>query len=132
MPVEHDAVIVGSGPNGLAAAITLARAGCSVLVCEANVTIGGGVRSAELTLPGFLHDVCSAIHPLALASPAFRELGLAIEWVHSPVPLAHPFDGAPAAVLERDVEATASGLGEDGAAYQRLIRPLCEAWAEIE
>src|SRR5213594_3029716 len=74
MPVEHDAVIVGSGPNGLAAAITLARAGCSVLVCEANATIGGGARSAELTLPGFLHDVCSAVHPLAAGSPFFKTL----------------------------------------------------------
>lgn len=93
-PRSYDAIVIGSGPNGLAAAIELARAGRSVLVCEAEDTIGGGARSAELTLPGFVHDVCSAIHPLAVASPFFRTIPLehhGLEWIHPPAPLAHPF-----------------------------------------
>ena len=93
--VEFDAIVVGSGPNGLAAAITLARAGCRVRVLEANATIGGGARSAELTQPGFVHDLCSAIHPLALGSPFFRTLPLdrhGLEWIQPPVALAHPLD----------------------------------------
>src|SRR5438105_15691475 len=92
---EYDAVIVGSGPNGLAAAIILARAACSVLVCEANATIGGGARSAELTLPGFLHDVCSAVHPLAAGSAFFKILPLkqhGLTWIQPEIPLAHPLD----------------------------------------
>src|SRR6201991_4178706 len=92
---EYDAVVVGSGPNGLAAAITLQQAGLSVLLLESKATIGGGMRSAELTLPGFVHDVCSAIHPMAVASPFFRELALerhGVEWVHPPAPLAPPLD----------------------------------------
>src|SRR5436309_7336722 len=124
MPVEHDAVIVGSGPNGLAAAITLARAGCSVLVCEANATIGGGARTAELTLPGFLHDVCSAVHPLAIASPFFKTLPLTkhgVEWIHSPACLAHPFDSGPPAVLYRSIDKTCATLGPDGQAYEKLF-----------
>ena len=90
-----DAIVVGSGPNGLAAAIELARSGLSVRVLEAADTVGGGARSAELTLPGFVHDVCSAIHPLGIASPFFRTLPLAdhgLEWIEPPVALAHPFD----------------------------------------
>src|SRR3982751_163278 len=101
---EYDAVIVGSGPNGLAAAITLARAGCSVVVCEANSTIGGGARSAELTLPGFLHDVCSAVHPLAGGSPFFKTLPLerfGLEWIQPEIPLAHPLGNGTAACLHR-------------------------------
>ena len=93
--MTYDAVIVGAGPNGLAAAITLARAGKSVLVLEAKETIGGGTRSAELTLPGFVHDICSALHPLGVASPFFRDLPLAdygLEWVFPPASLAHPLD----------------------------------------
>src|SRR5437763_3887807 len=124
MPVEHDAVIVGSGPNGLAAAITLARAGCSVLVCEANATIGGGARSAELTLPGFLHDVCSAVHPLAVGSPFFRSLPLAehgLDWIHPPAPLAHPLDDGTAAMLERSFVETGKSLGRDARPYRRLM-----------
>ena len=81
MPIEYDAVVVGSGPNGLAAAITMARAGCSVLVCEANANIGGGARSAELTLPGFVHDVCSAVHPLGAGSPFFNTLRWRTRWM---------------------------------------------------
>ena len=110
---DLDAVVVGSGPNGLAAAITLARAGLSVLVVEANDTVGGGVRSAELTLPGFVHDICSAIHPLAKASPCFAELPLhehGLEFVEPPAPLAHPLDDGTAVVLERSVDETAAGL----------------------
>jgi phytoene dehydrogenase-like protein len=123
----RDAVVVGSGPNGLAAAIALARAGRSVLVLEAADTIGGGTRSAELTLPGFVHDVCSAVHPMAAASPFFRSLPLAehgLEWVQPEFPLAHPLDDGPAAVLERSVEATAARLGPDERAYRRLMGPL--------
>ena len=98
----YDAVIVGAGPNGLAASVELARNGRSVCVLEAEDAIGGGARSAALTLPGFVHDVCSAIHPLAIASPFFRQLPLAahgLEWVHPDAPLAHPQDDGTAAVL---------------------------------
>src|SRR5437762_4357718 len=93
--MDRSAIVVGSGPNGLAAAITLARAGCDVTVLEAERTIGGGIRTAELTLPSFVHDVCSAIHPMAAASPFFRSLPLeqfGLQWLHSPAPLAHPLD----------------------------------------
>ncbi|HEX4609454.1 MAG TPA: NAD(P)/FAD-dependent oxidoreductase, partial [Urbifossiella sp.] len=127
---ERDAVVVGSGPNGLAAAIVLARAGLSVLVMEGADTPGGGVRSAALTLPGFTHDVCSAVYPMAAASPFLRTLPLdrfGLEWVHPPVPLAHPLDGGTAAVLDRSVEATAARLGTDAAAYRRLVGPLARA-----
>src|SRR5436309_9969354 len=134
MPVEHDAVIVGSGPNGLAAAITLARGGCSVLVCEANATIGGGARSAELTLPGFLHDVCSAVHPLAAGSPFFKTLPLeqfGLEWIQPDIPLAHPLDDGTAACLYRDVDLTADQLPGDSRAYRRLIKPLARNWQKL-
>jgi phytoene dehydrogenase-like protein len=123
----HDAVVVGSGPNGLAAAVALARRGLSVLLLEAGETPGGGTRSAELTLPGFVHDICSAVHPLAIASPFLRTLPLGdygLEWVQPPVPLAHPLDDGTAVLLERSVEATAETLGPDGAAYRRLMAPL--------
>ncbi len=131
---RYDAVVVGAGPNGLAAAITLAQAGRSVIVFEAKETIGGGCRSAELTLPGFVHDVCSAIHPLGAASPFFRSLPLeqhGLEWIHPAAPLAHPFDDGTAAILERSVDATAAGLGEDAAAYRRLMAPLVRDWDTI-
>lgn len=117
-------MVVGSGPNGLAAAVTLARAGCSVLVLEAEDTIGGGARSAELTLPGFVHDVCSTIHAFGVASPFFRSLPLAdhgLEWVHPPAALAHPLDDGTAVMLERSIEVTGHSLGSDAAAYRRLM-----------
>ncbi len=124
---ERDAIVVGSGPNGLAAAITLAGAGRSVLVLEAAETPGGGCRSAELTLPGYVHDVCSAIHPLVAGSPFFRSLPLAelgVELVQPAAPLAHPLDDGGAVVLERSVNATSEALGADGAAYRDLLGPL--------
>ncbi len=126
--------MIGSGPNGLAAAITLAQAGRSVLVLEAAGTPGGGLRSAPLTLPGFLHDVCSAIHPLAVGSPFFRALGLerrGLEMVQPPSPLAHPLDDGTAVMLERSVEDTGAGLGADGRAWARLMTPLAGRWPEL-
>jgi len=123
----YDAIVVGSGPNGLAAAITIARQQRSVLVVEAEATLGGGTRSAELTLPGFVHDVCSAIHPLGIASPFFRAVTLAehgLEWIHPPAALAHPLDDGTAAVLERSLEETGRTLGPDADAYRRLMGPL--------
>jgi phytoene dehydrogenase-like protein len=124
---RHDAIVVGSGPNGLAAAITLAEAGRSVLVLEGAETAGGGCRSAELTLPGYVHDVCAAVHPLAAGSPFFRSLPLAelgVELVHPPVPAAHPLGDGTAVALERSVDATAARLGPDGEAYRALVGPL--------
>jgi phytoene dehydrogenase-like protein len=131
---KYDAIVVGSGPNGLSAAITLARAGCSVLVCEANATIGGGARSAELTLPGFVHDVCSAVHPLAAGSPFFKTLPLerfGLEWIQPDIPLAHPLDDSAAACLYRDVDFTAEQLPGDSRAYRRLIKPLARKWEKL-
>ena len=127
MAERPDAIVVGAGPNGLAAAIALASAGRSVRVLEAADAVGGGTRSAELTLPGFRHDVCSAIHPLALASPFLRALPLGragLSFAHPELPLAHPFDDGSAAVLARSVDETADGLGADRAAYRGLVGPL--------
>jgi phytoene dehydrogenase-like protein len=131
---EPDAVVVGAGPNGLAAAITLARAGRSVVVLEASASAGGGCRTAELTLPGFRHDVCSAVHPLALASPFLREVPLerhGLELVQAPFALAHPLDDGSAAVLERSVDGTARWLGQDGAAWRRLFGPFAHKGLEL-
>ena len=127
-----DAVVVGSGPNGLAAAITLARTGRSVTVLEAADHFGGGTRCEELTLPGFVHDVCSAVHPLAAAAPFFADLPLAdhgLRWLHPRAPAAHPLPDGTAAVLERSIDATATGLGDrDGRAWRRLVGPLVARW----
>ncbi|HKJ92170.1 MAG TPA: NAD(P)/FAD-dependent oxidoreductase [Longimicrobiales bacterium] len=128
-----NALVVGAGPNGLAAAITLARAGRRTLVLEAANAPGGGLRSEALTRPGFVHDVCSAIHPLAALSPFFRSLDLArhaVKWVRSPAALAHPVDGG-TVLLERSVEATAARLSVDRDAYRRLMAPLVAAWPEL-
>jgi len=129
-----DAVVVGAGPNGLAAAITIARSGRSVTVYEANDEIGGGTRTAALTLPGFVHDVCSAFHPMAAASPFFNELRLAqfgLRWIHPDAPLAHPFDDGTAAVMERSVDATAARLGSDAAAWTDLFAPFASRWDRV-
>jgi phytoene dehydrogenase-like protein len=129
-----DAIVVGSGPNGLAAAVTLAQAGLAVRVYEGRDCPGGGARTAELTLPGFSHDVCSAIHPLGIGSPFFRTLPLGehgLEWIHPPAALAHPFDDGTAALLDRSVELTSQTLGEDGLAYRRLMAPLVANWGRL-
>src|SRR5205814_9439863 len=118
-----EAIVVGAGPNGLAAAITLARAGVAVRVLEAADVVGGGMRTEELTLPGYAHDVCSAIHPLGVASPCFRTVPraeLGVEWIEAPAALAHPVDDGSAAMLERSVEATGETLGLDARRYARI------------
>lgn len=128
---EFDAIVVGSGPNGLAAAITMQQAGLSVLIIEGKAELGGGLRSAELTLPGFVHDICSAIHPLAIGSPFFNTLPLADHGLLYQFPdlaAAHPFDDGTAAVLSNSLEETASGLGADEQTYLKLFRPLLRDW----
>ena len=132
--IHYDAIVVGAGPNGLSAAIVLARAGHSVLVREAAPVVGGGTRTEELTLPGFLHDVCSTVHPMALASPWFRELPLAqhgLEWVHTPTLLVHPFDDGSVVTLERTLDASVAALGADGPAYRRLVEPFVARWDDL-
>jgi phytoene dehydrogenase-like protein len=129
-----DAIVVGAGPNGLAAAIELARAGRSVRVYEAAEVIGGGTRSAELTLPGFVHDVCASVHPLSLASPFLRSLDLArhgLEWVQPEAPVAHALAPGRSVVLERDLAAIDVGLGIDAAAWRGLIGPLAREWERL-
>jgi phytoene dehydrogenase-like protein len=130
----YDAVVVGSGPNGLAAAIRLAQEKLSVLVLEAKPTIGGGTRSAELTLPGFSHDVCSAIHPLGIGSPFFSQLPLGkygLSWIAPPCPLAHPLEAGSAVIISRSLAETSAALGPDGAAYKRLFSPLVQDWENL-
>lgn len=132
---KPDAVIVGAGPNGLAAAIELARAGRSVRVYEANGDAGGGCRTEEITRPGFRHDTCAAVFPMAAASPFFASLGLEprglVEWIHPPKPLAHPTALDRAVVLERSIRDTAHGLGADGPAYRRWLEGLPERWPAV-
>ncbi|MBL8046430.1 MAG: NAD(P)/FAD-dependent oxidoreductase [Anaerolineales bacterium] len=131
---SFDAIIVGAGPNGLAAAIVLTQAGWRVQVREACATIGGGTRTAELTLPGFAHDVCSAIHPLSLASPFLRALPLekfGLEFIHPPAALAHPLDDGTAILLEKSIGATSAHLGPDAGAYQRLLGFVTGEWEKI-
>jgi phytoene dehydrogenase-like protein len=129
-----DAVVVGAGPNGLAAAITLAQAGLQVVVYEGADTVGGGARTAELTLPGFRHDPCSAVHPLALGSPLFRSWPLAehgLTWIQPDLPLAHPLPDGSVATLARSVAETAASLGADGPAYEQLVGPFSGYWDEL-
>lgn len=129
-----DAVVVGAGPNGLAAAITLARAGCSVHVLEANSMAGGGIRSGEVTLPGYMHDHCATSFPLAAASPFFRSLALeklGLEWIQPEIALAHPVESGRAACLYRSIEQTAETLGQDAAAYRRFIEPFVLGWDHL-
>jgi len=131
---DYDAIVVGSGPNGLAAAITLKHAGLHVLILEGAPTIGGGLRTSELTLPGFKHDVCSAIHPLAIGSPLFSQLPLkafGLDYILPTFAAAHPFDGGRAAILDFAIENTARLLGRDGKSYQKLIRPVVHDWNYI-
>ena len=131
----YDAVVVGAGPNGLTAAVVLAEAGCSTLVVEASGTIGGGSRTAELTLGGFRHDVCATAHPLGRGSPIFRRLPLAkygLRWVHPPIALAHPLDDGEVVVLRRSVEETAECLGVDAVRYRRRVEGIDRMWPRIE
>jgi phytoene dehydrogenase-like protein len=131
---KADAIVVGSGPNGLAAAIRLAQAGWRVVVLEAAATPGGGVRSAELTQPGFIHDICSSVYPMGVSSPYFSSLPLSehgLEWVFPPAALAHPFDDGTAAVLRKSVSETAAGLGADAHVYRRLMAGLVPRWREL-
>lgn len=131
---DYDAIVVGSGPNGLAAAITMQRAGLSVLLLEAKNTVGGGLRSDELTLPHFIHDVCSAIHPLAIGSPFFKGLPLqqfGLEFIQPTIQAAHPFDDDSAAALYNSLEKTTKALGEDERTYLRLIQPLIKKWPNL-
>ncbi|MBE2237359.1 MAG: NAD(P)/FAD-dependent oxidoreductase [Caldilineaceae bacterium] len=132
--VSYDAIVIGSGPNGLAAAITLAQAGYAVLVVEAKATPGGGMRTQAVTLPGFKHDICAAIHPLGLASPFLRGLPLAdygLEWILPPVSLAHPLENGDAVAVTRSLDETAADLGKDGAMWRRLFGALVANWEKI-
>ncbi len=131
---HYDVIVIGSGPNGLAAAIRLAQAGKRVVVYEANETIGGGSRSAELTLPDFIHDTCSAIHPLGIGSPYFKTLPLetyGLQWIQPSAPLAHVWDDGTAVMLEREVNLTARNLGRDGAMWARMFAPLASRWKSL-
>src|SRR5687768_13090022 len=135
MANRYDAVVIGSGPNGLAAAITLAQAGRSVVVYEAETIPGGGARSFALTLPGYVHDVCSAVYPLAIGSPFFRTLPLeqhGLDWIHPPAPLAHPLDDGTAVIVERSVDATAASLNGDASSYRGLMNYFCTRWDGLD
>lgn len=132
-PVQ-DAIVIGAGPNGLAAAIACAGAGLRITVYEGAATIGGGTRTAAATLPGFRHDLGSSVYPFGAGSPFFRALPIeryGLEWVHPPHPLAHPFDDGDAVVLGRSLDATVGMAGEDGRVYERLIRPLVRNWGPL-
>ena len=132
---DYDAIVIGSGPNGLSAAITLQLAGLSVLILEAKSSIGGGARSAALTLPGFVHDVCSAVHPLGVASPFFTSLPLdkfGLEFIYPDYAAAHPFDDGSAAILTKSIGETSNLLKEDGEFYAELMQPLVNNWKHIE
>jgi len=132
--VTREACVIGAGPNGLAAAIVLAQSGLKVNVFEAEPEPGGAVRTLELTLPGFLHDFGSAVYPFAAGSPFFSSLPLSnhgLEWIHSPCPLAHPFDDGTAITLERDLHEAESSLGDDGRAWRRLMQPFVERWSDL-
>jgi phytoene dehydrogenase-like protein len=131
MTKPYDAIVIGSGPNGLAAAVTLARVGRSVLVLEAQEELGGGARTGELTLPGFKHDLFSAVHPMALESHFLQSLPLAkfgLEWIHSPHEVTHPLESGQAVLLNRSVDETAAGLGQDGEIYRKVIGGLLQDW----
>jgi phytoene dehydrogenase-like protein len=130
----YDAVVVGSGPNGLAAAIVFAQTGRSVLVLEAQPTIGGGARSAELTLPGFTHDICSAVYPMAVSTEFLPSLPLeqhGLRWIEPPAAMAHPFDDGPPAILRRSIEQTGDTLGPDAKSYAELVQPFVDQWDEL-
>lgn len=132
--MNYDAVVVGSGPNGMAAAITLARAGRKVCVFEAKSTVGGGMRTLELTLPGFRHDICSAIHPLGAGSPFFKEIPLnsfGLEWIQPTIPVAHPLDDGTAVALHRDLDSTAASIGADGSAWRFLFEQPTRDWEKL-
>ena len=134
LSAKTSATVIGAGPNGLTAAIELAAAGLDVTIHEDNDLIGGSTRTAELTLPGFRHDVCSAVHPLAVSSPCFGRYPLAehgLEWIQPEAPLAHPLDDGTAVILERSLDATCANLGADGAAWRSLFEPLVEAWPQL-
>jgi phytoene dehydrogenase-like protein len=131
---RYDAVVVGAGPNGLTAAVVLAQAGLSVVVVERNSAIGGSCRTEALTLPGYLHDVCAAIHPMGAVSPVFRTLQLedhGVEWAVAPLPLAHPLDDGTAAVLSRELSITAATLGRDGQRWANLVQPFVDRYREF-
>ncbi|HEY3840154.1 MAG TPA: NAD(P)/FAD-dependent oxidoreductase [Bryobacteraceae bacterium] len=132
--MNKTAYVIGSGPNGLTAGIQLARAGLHVTVLEGQSTMGGGLRTLPLTLPGFLHDICSAAHPMAVSSPIFRELPLqdhGLRWIHARAPLAHPFDDGTAAVLEQSLDSNSTRLGVDGPSWRRVVKPLVEQWDRL-
>src|SRR5450631_1323430 len=129
--MNRRACVIGSGPNGLAAAIVLAQQGLQVDVFEAEAIPGGGARTLELTLPGFLHDFGSAVHPLGVGSPFFSSLPLAeygLSWIHSPAPLAHPLDDGSAVILERNLDDAEAVLGVDGKSWKSLMQPFVSHW----